>query len=305
MKRLFVPCLFMLATSAILLVSACKLYYTPPAKTEYSINASAAMEAEGKRLAMLMCAPCHYDSKTKQFSGKRMEDVPGFVGKIYSRNITQHPTKGIANYTDGELAFLIRTGISRDGKLMPFMQRPNLADQDLRAIIAFLHSKDDLVRPLDADPGRTQYTMLGKMGMSQSKPLAYPAKEIAKPSDKTELGKYLVDNLSCYDCHSKSFMSINKMFPEKSKGFMGGGNKLLDINGKTVLSRNLTFHETGIGSWSEQDLRRALTEGISKDNVVLAFPMPMFSDLKDEEVSAIYAYLKSIPAINNKVKRSR
>ena len=122
-------------------------------------------------------------------------------------------------------------------------------------------------------------------------------------NDKISYGKYLIDNLGCYDCHSASFTRLDKMNPEKSKGFMGGGNKLKDKSGKTVLSSNLTPHETGIASWSEQDLARALREGISKDNSIITAPMPFYPDLSNEEISAIYAYLKSIPPVNNDVKK--
>lgn len=289
----------------LVLISACRLYYKPQ-KVAYGITGSGAEDLkEGKRLTLLTCAPCHYNPETKKLTGIRMQDVPGILGKIYSTNITQHPEKGIGTYTDAELAYLIRTGIARTGKLMPFMQRPNMADEDLRAIIAFLRSSDELVTPSEADAGKTRYSPVGKFAISMSPSLPYPAKEINKPavSDKTAYGKYLVDNLSCYDCHSASFAAIDKMEPEKSKGYMGGGNKLKNNSSEKVLSPNITFHETGIGSWTEHDLRKALKEGISKNNSIIAFPMPMYPDLNDEEIAAIYAYLKSIPKINNKVAR--
>ena len=78
-----------------------------------------------------------------------------------------------------------------------------------------------------------------------------------------------------------------------------------DKNGKTVRSRNLTPHETGIGSWTEADFSKALRNGISKDNAIIAYPMPLYNDLTDEEITSIFAYLKSIPPINNKVERKR
>lgn len=283
-------------------ITACNLYHTPQ-KVEYTVNATPQMIGEGKRLTQIMCAPCHYDPATKKLTGIRMEDVPGFIGKVIAKNITNHPEKGIGKYTDGELAYIIRTGVAKDGKIMPYMQRPNLSDQDLRAIIAFLRSDDEMVAASDANPGETQYTAMGKMGVSKSKPLPYPSGEIAKPaiSDKVAFGKYLVDNYSCYDCHSKSFMAIDKVNPEKSKGYMGGGNKLKDHSGKTVLSSNLTFHETGIGSWTEAEFASAVRKGIGKNNKIVAYPMPIFSEISDEEISAIYEYLKTIPKIDNKV----
>ena len=287
-----------------ILFHSCKLYYSPQ-KVEYSAPASTPNMQEGKRLTMLMCAPCHYDPETKKLTGGRMDDVPGIAGKIYASNITKDLEKGIGIYTDGELAYLLRTGIARDGKLIPFMQKPNLSDNDLKLIIAFLHSDDELVAPSGIEKGSTKYSVLGKMGISQSKPLEWPTNKIAEPDplNKVDIGRYLIDNLSCYDCHSKSFMSVNKLYPEKSKGYMGGGNKLKDRSKKTIVSSNLTPHSTGIGNWTVDDFKKALNQGISKDNSIITFPMPMYSELTDEEITAIYNYLRTIPPIDNKISK--
>ncbi len=237
-----------------------------------------------------------------------MHDLPKIAGKVYSRNITQDKENGIANYTDAELAYLIRTGIAKDGSLMSYMQRPNLADVDLAAIIAFLHSDDPLVQASKTEPPTTHYTAIGKFGINHFPgPLKYPAEPVKKPDIKVwkaGYGKYLVDNLSCYHCHSKSFTSVNELEPEKSKRYMGGGNKLKDGTGKIVLSANVTFDmETGIGSWNETDFKKALKGGISKDGSSLHFLMPRYTELSDEDISAIYVYLSAVPKIKHKVKQ--
>jgi mono/diheme cytochrome c family protein len=277
-----------------LVLIGCKMHY-PVEKVSYALGD--ANLAEGKRMAQMTCGPCHYNSSTKSFTGKRLLETPGIVGKIYASNITQHKEVGIGSYTDAELAYLIRTGISRTGKLMPYMKRPNLADEDLQNIIAYLRSDDPLVKPSPVREGRTKYTPLGKMGISMSKPLDFPKQGIAKPDAQLALGKYLVDNLGCYHCHSKSFASLNELNPEKSKGFMGGGNKMLDASGKKVTTPNLTAHSSGLGNWNVQDFKRALTEGLAKDNSVITFPMPQYPELKQNEISAIFAYLQSVPQL--------
>jgi hypothetical protein len=302
-RRVLLPIIFSAAAAATL-ITACNLYYTPQ-QVEYKVSPAPSLIQEGKRLTQIMCSPCHYDPATKKLTGIHMEDVPGFIGKVIASNITNHPEKGIGKYTDGELAYIIRTGVAKDGKIMPFMQKPNLSDKDLQAIIAFLRSDDELVTASDADRGNTRYTVLGKMGMSKQKPLPYPTKEIPDPdrSNKVAYGKYLIDNYSCFDCHSKSFMAVDRMEPERSKGYMGGGNKLKDRSGKTVLSSNLTFHETGIGGWTEAEFSGAVRKGIGKNNKIVAYPMPVFNEITDEEISAMYEYLKTIPRINNSVTK--
>lgn len=51
--------------------------------------------------------------ETGKVTGRFLQETPAEFGQIYSRNITSHPEKGIGSWTDGELAFLLRTGIRR------------------------------------------------------------------------------------------------------------------------------------------------------------------------------------------------
>jgi len=250
--------------------------------------------------------PCHYDPATKKLTGKRLVNIPEFAGKVYSRNITQDPVKGIADYTNDELAYLLRTGIAKSGSLMPYMQKPNLADVDLKAIIAFLRSDDELVKPSNTEPAATRYSLFGKFGLRYfSGRLAYPKSHILKPdiSDKVQYGKYLVYNVGCFHCHSSNAVKVNEKEPEKSKGYMGGGTKLNDDNCNSIVTPNLTFDETGIKGWTEEDLRKALQEGKGRGDRALMPPMPRFSLLSNEEVSAIHAYLQTIPKIKSKVHK--
>lgn len=287
-------------------ITACRSHF----KTEqinYPVNVSESQLKEGRKLTISICGTCHYDPATKKLTGMQMHDLPKIAGVVYSRNITQDKEKGIADYTNGELAYLIRTGIARDGSLMSYMQRPNLADTDLAAIIAFLHSDDPLVQASKAEPPMTHYTAIGKFGINHFPgPLKYPTAAIPKPDvkeGKAAYGKYLVDNLSCYHCHSASFTSVNELEPEKSKRYMGGGNKLKDGTGKVILSANVTFDtETGIGSWNETDFKKALKEGLSKDGSELHLLMPRYTELSNEDITAIYTYLSGIPKINHKVQ---
>lgn len=78
---------------------------------------------------------------------------------------------------------------------------------------------------------------------------------------------------------------------------MGGGSRLKDGSGKTVETPNLTPHGSAMGSWSEEEFRRAITEGIGKTNEVIAYPMPLYPQLREDEISAMYNYLQSLPSL--------
>src|SRR6478672_9085483 len=135
---------------------------------------------------------------------------------------------------------------------------PNLSDEDLFSIIAFLRSDDPLVYAADVDPpGTTTPSFLTKfLSHVAFKPLPYPSQPIQAPAatDKIARGRYLVAGLDCFPCHSADFKTMNVLAPEKSPGYMGGGNLVNDLRGKPIYSANLTSDvETGIGKWSEAD----------------------------------------------------
>jgi mono/diheme cytochrome c family protein len=262
----------------------------------------------GRRTASMLCAGCHLNPTTGVLTGKRMEDAPAEFGVIYSKNITAHPVKGIGAWTDGEIAFLLRTGIRRDGQYTPpwMAKLPHMSDDDLHDVIAFLRSDDAMVKAADVDDRESEPTFLTKLLCRVAfKPFAYPTAKISPPDpkDKVALGRYLVaGKLDCYPCHSADFKTVDYYSPEASPGYLGGGNPMPDMQGHIVKTANLTPDgDSGIGRWSEAEFERALRRGVRPSNAVLRYPMLPYPELTDEEVSAIYAYLKTVPAIKNAV----
>lgn len=218
---------------------------------------------------------------------------------------------GIADYTDGEIAYLLRTGIRKDGQYVPpWMPKfPNLSDEDIYGIIAFLRSDNPMVQASDNTPPPIRPNFLAKMlARFVLKPFPYPDHSIVAPSksDKVAYGRYVATaKFDCYSCHSASFQKVNIMYPEKSAGYFGGGNKLYDKDLNPVFSANLTMDpETGLGKWTEEQFIRAVKYGQRPDNTPIRYPMVPFALLTDEGVSDIWAYLKTIPVIHNKVERT-
>jgi mono/diheme cytochrome c family protein len=267
--------------------------------------------ARGKKLATILCAGCHMDPTTRRMTGKHMADAPEQFGVLYAPNITQSRTKGIGTWTDSEIAYLLRTGVKRDGRYAPpYMAKlPHLSDEDLASIIAFLRSDDRLVEAVDQDPpGVTRPSFLTKvLSHTVFGKLPYPDKPITAPplSDRVAYGRYLVFGLECYPCHSADFKTMNVAAPEKSEGYMGGGNTLLDLRRQPIRSANLTRdEETGIGRWSEHDFVAALHTGFRPDRTPIRYPMDLIPDLTDDEAGAIYAYLRTLPPIRNAFERN-
>lgn len=282
----------------------------PVYASELKITSTPARIVRGKQIASIRCAGCHYDQKTGGLTGIHMLEAPKEFGPIFSHNITRHATKGAGRYSDRELVYLLRTGIRRDGVFSgPFMQSPNLADEDLYSIIAFLRSDDPWVRAQDVDDHQWQPTLLAKALMHVAfTALPMPTQKIPVPKleDQVAYGRYVIDGMAdCFSCHSKDFKTMNVVEPEKSEGYLGGGNPTLDADGNVVYSANLTMDpETGLGRWSEADFVRAVRIGIRPDGRALRYPMIAFPELSEAEAKAAFAYLKTVPVLRNPVTRN-
>ncbi len=283
--------------------------YDPP-RIDLQVELTPERVARGKDLSRMSCNECHLDFEKGRLSGRRMFDVPPVFGVAYSTNITQDPVHGIGSWTDGELIGLLRTGIGRDGHFsMPWMPKlPRMADEDLYSLIAWLRSDDPLLEATP-EPNRPQeLSFLAKfLSRVAFKPFEWDgAPRVApSPADPVEFGRYLVhDHLECYSCHSADFKTVDDLDPPASEGYMGGGNRLLSLDGEIILSANITpDHETGIGAWSEEDFVRALREGIRPDGRVLRYPMSRRPEYTVEEAQAMFAYLRTVPALRNPVDR--
>jgi mono/diheme cytochrome c family protein len=119
-----------------------------------------------------------------------------------------------------------------------------------------------------------------------------------------ERGQYLVEVIgACGNCHS----------PKGSAGelpgkHMAGGFVIEEAEFGVAVTPNITpDRETGIGAWNDVEIVRALREGKGRDGRTLGPPMPyaLYRDLSDADVKAMVAYLRTLPAIKNRVARSR
>jgi len=267
--------------------------------------------ARGRKLVSLTCVGCHLNQDTGKLTGRRMSDLPPAFGAIYSKNITRSKRHGIGGWSDGDLAYLLRTGVRPDGQYVPpyMIKLPHLSDDDLDSILAFLHSDDPLVAASEGDPpGVSQPSLLVKaLSHTVMAPLPFPAQVMKAPpkTDGVAYGRYLVYSLDCFSCHSADFKSVDLMNPPKSPGFLAGGNALRALDGSTIFSANITpDDETGIGRMGLADFVRTLKHGIRPDGYALKYPMLPAPNLDDAELEAIYAYLRTVPKLHHVVERA-
>jgi mono/diheme cytochrome c family protein len=130
--------------------------------------------------------------------------------------------------------------------------------------------------------------------MKHGRPLNSARAEVAR-------GKYLVTFGACTDCHTPgSFFGK----PDITR-FLGGSDVGFEILGVRVfVAQNLTpDSQTGLGSWSEQQIVAAVTTGKIPDERILAPIMPWhaYANLTKSDALAIAAYLESLPPVSHQV----
>jgi mono/diheme cytochrome c family protein len=122
-------------------------------------------------------------------------------------------------------------------------------------------------------------------------------------ADPVNRGHYLVDTLGCSLCHSPVDANA-RVLP----GLRMAGGLLIRIEpfGDYPTGNLTPDKETGLGSWTDDEIKRVVTKGILRDGTrLLPFPMdwPSYANMKPDDLSAIVAYLRTIPPVFNKVPR--
>src|SRR5215831_5410490 len=124
---------------------------------------------------------------------------------------------------------------------------------------------------------------------------------------RLERGKYLVNGIvGCVDCHSEHDPTLEGA-PPKSGREGAGVLFLQDPSLGKVYASNITpDKETGIGNWTDDQIARAVREGIGGDGRALFPIMPYrnFRNLSDEDLASVIVYMRSIPAIKNAVPKT-
>jgi mono/diheme cytochrome c family protein len=118
------------------------------------------------------------------------------------------------------------------------------------------------------------------------------------PAAMVKRGQYLVKVISCTDCHTYGVF-LGK--PDETR-FLAGSDVGFEMPGLGLFyGPNLTpDNETGLGTWSRDDIVRAIRQGERPDGRILAPIMPWrsFAALTDDDAKAIAAYLKSLPPVS-------
>ena len=264
-------------------------------------------QSNGQRLAILMCAGCHYNQQDDALSGARLNDLPWYVGEVWSANLTRGAS-GINAYTEPALAEMIRSGRMLNGKVSPFMGTPQISSRDLQQIIEFLQSEHRLLRPINRNPPKSKLSWISRLYLMIN-PVRAKVQvnndQAPEAGSRAQHGEYLVAILDCYGCHSKSLAGVNRQSPATTMGYMAGGARMTGTDGTLIRSANLTPDtDSGIGGWNASEFVAAMRSGTRPDGLQLRPPMPRYSQLSTHELESIFAYLRTLQPVRNPVRRN-
>jgi len=168
-----------------------------------------------------------------------------------------------------------------------------------------------------------------RVAIADDAPLASPTMPITDPVSR---GKYLVTTSGCHDCHTPLKLGPQGPEPDFARMLSGHPQELVMPPAPALpegpwlnsfaatntawagpwgvsFTANLTPDpETGLGKWSLQNFKDTIRTGrhLGRGRPVLPpMPIPMYKNFRDEDLEAIYAYLRTIPPVRNKVPAPR
>jgi len=248
-----------------------------------AIPVDSASLTEGERLAHAWgCVDCHGDD----LGGKVLIDAAP-MGVLPAPNLTAGQGGIGSSYGPSDWERALRHGVGGDGRgllVMPSSDYRWVSDADLGRVVAWVTSRPPVDREL---PPRRAGPVMRGLVVSGGLPLMpgiIPEHDhgavVAPPrAASVEYGRYL--SVACSGCHGAAF---------------AGG---VVAEPGVPPSRNLTpSPQEGIGSWTLSDFSAAVREGRRPDGTQLVPQMPYsaFSYLEDDEIEALWLFLRTIPA---------
>lgn len=262
------------------------------------------------------CMDCHSTRDWSVYSGplkpgtlgvggERFDQTMNFPGSFVAPNLTPHALK---DWTDGELYRAITCGVSKDGHplfpIMPYPAYGKMATEDIHCIIAYLRSLPSIASSPAASKADPPVNVIMHL-MPQP---AQPATAIPSKTDTVAYGAYLVGAAACTECHTKS---------EKGKpvGQPFAGGFEFALPGATLRSANITPHPTsGIGAWTRPmfverfkafaaDRYKPAPVDTTSGQMQTIMPWTMYAGMTEEDLGAIYDYLKTLPSVDSTIER--
>ena len=260
-----------------------------------------------------VCMDCHATRDWSKFSGPptpgtlgkggdRFDQSVGMPGVYHAKNITPF---GISRYSDGELYRVITTGVTKEGNalfpIMPYPYYGRMDAEDVYSVIAYIRT----LSPVESTVPDAQHDFPFNFIVNTIPQKAEPQKRPEK-TDLLAYGAYMANASGCVECHTP----VEKGQIVKELAYSGGRDFAFP-DGSVLRSSNITpDNETGIGTWTQETFiqkfkiyadsaYRIPTVAPGEFNTIM--PWTMYAGMERDDLAAIYAYLKTMPARKNTV----
>jgi hypothetical protein len=246
------------------------------------------------------CGNCHTprqqgvpDLSKRLSGGFQTFDEPWFTVK--GANITPDRDTGIGGWSEADLRKALLEGVRPNGiqlaTVMPYGFYKIMVPADIDAIIAYLRSVPAIRNEVQPPQYKAQQVVVRLPGADKPMPEA-------DLKDPVKRGLYLSSIAHCMACHSR----VSETTPPDFKNAYGkGGREFRGPFGTSVAANISADPKAGLGGWSDADIRRALTEGVSRDGRKLKPPMidyvAYYKTWAPEDMDALIAWIRSIPPI--------
>ncbi|MFQ5840463.1 MAG: c-type cytochrome [Candidatus Methylomirabilales bacterium] len=258
------------------------------------------------------CLGCHTIKGGEPLAGGR--EHTGFFGTVYSTNITPDRETGIGTWSDAEIIAAIRHGVRPSGKrLLPVMPYPayaGMAEEDMRALLAFLRSVDPVHQPNRKPALRIPFLRktLGLWNWLYVPTVVAPERP---PASGIARGEYLVRHITtCGECHTPRGRFTGA--PDRDRFLAGSPAGPVSPDGARI--PNITPHpEAGIGNWTVTEIADFLRSGLKPNGDTVEGLMadvifgkeggPGLKDLSQADALAIAQFLKTVRPIRERVPR--
>jgi len=246
------------------------------------------------------CEVCHTREGGESFAGGRAFKTP--FGVLYSPNITADPQTGIGTWTESDFLRAVHKGIAKNGERLypafPYDSYTLMADDDVRAIRAYLFSLP--VVHATAPPNSLRFPFNQRWLMGIWAALYNPDQRFRPNEDRSaewNRGAYLAEALAhCGDCHTPRNLAQALNNRRKFAGAVTAGWRAYNITADPA---------SGIGAWNDAELADYLRSGHALGRGLAGGPMAeeidvSTSNLTAADLSALIAYLRSIPPVRTR-----
>jgi mono/diheme cytochrome c family protein len=290
-------------TMAVAALASCGGGHVPlPDLSASAVGDTAGLAARGEYIvrSVAVCGHCHAAdprdpdgpvSGGMAFSNWRL-------GTIRASNLTPDAETGLGAWSEAEIVRALRSGEDRDGHVlapvMPYAWFRGMSDRDALAVARYLKGLPPVRNPVRSRPSLV-YRAARVLVLGPARPTARVA---PRPAADAEYGGYLANHVSlCGDCHTPRGGVQQKA--DLDRPFAGDASSPFPAN-----PSNLTPDaETGIGRWTEADFVRALRTGVNPggDRIHPFMPWRELGRMRDDDLRAIYRYLRTLPPIRNPI----